>query len=196
MTEPRVNLAEYDNAWYDPGRGKLIRLLWLVINGCVMQAAWLPLSGLRVVLLRMFGAKIGRGVVIKPAVNIKYPWRLDVGDHTWIGEAAWIDNLAQVAIAGHCCISQGVYLCTGNHDWSDPKFGLIVKPITIEGGAWIGAKAIVLPGVTVGEHTILTAGSVASQDLPANRICRGNPATPMREREIHQDERGAANKQN
>lgn len=179
-----VNLASYDNARYDPGAGGLTRLIWFLLNALVIQCKANPSSGIRVRLLRLFGATIGSGVVIKPGVNVKYPWHLRIGDHTWIGEDAWLDCLELIQIGAHCCVSQGAYLCTGNHDWSDPKFGLIVKPIVIEDGAWVGAKAVVLPGVTIKTHSIVTAGSVASKDTQPYMIHRGNPAEPVKERRI------------
>ena len=123
-----------------------------------------------------FGARIGSGVVIKPGVRIKYPWLLTVGDHTWLGEDCWIDNLVSVTLGNNVCISQGAYLCTGNHDWSDIHFGLMVRPITILDGAWIGAQAIVTPGIVVGQCAVLTAGSVATNNLPPFHIYCGNPA--------------------
>lgn len=181
---PNVNLNQYNNDWYDPGAGKIKRLLWFLVNACVIQARWIPSSGLRVFFLKLFGATIGEGVVIKPGVNVKYPWNVEIGNHVWIGEAAWLDSLGKITIGSHCCISQGAYLCTGNHDWSDVGFGLIVQPITMEDGSWVGARATVLPGVTIGEHAILSAGSVASNDLPARQICRGNPAVAVKERVI------------
>lgn len=181
---PKVNLNQYNNDWYDPGAGTLKRLTWFLVNACVIQSRWIPSSGLRVFFLKLFGAKIGQQVVIKPGVNVKYPWYVEIGDHVWIGEEVWLDSLAPITVSSHCCISQGAYLCTGNHDWSDVAFGLIVKPIALENGSWVGARATVLPGVTIGEHAILTAGSVASSDLPARQICRGNPAVPVKERVI------------
>lgn len=180
---PSVRLSQYDNTWYDPGRGRFVRALWFVANLLFIQAPH-PFSGLRVAVLRLFGAKVGTGVVIKPGVSVKYPWHIEIGDHTWIGERAWLDCLTTIRIGSDCCISQGAYLCTGNHDWADEKFGLIIKPITLEHGAWVGAKAIVLPGVTIGTHAIITAGSVASRDAPAWQVCRGNPAEPMLRREL------------
>ena len=100
----------------------------------------------------------------------------------WIGEGSWIDNLDYIKIESNVCISQGSYLCTGNHDWTDPNFGLIVKPITIERGAWIGAKSIILPGVTVGNHSIITAGSVLKEDAEPYMIYSGNPAVKIKKR--------------
>jgi putative colanic acid biosynthesis acetyltransferase WcaF len=144
----------------------------------------IPSSGVRVRLLRLFGASIGTGVVIKPGVRIKYPWLLTVGDHSWIGEDCWIDNLATVRIGNNACLSQGSYLCTGNHDWSDPAFGLIVKPITLADGSWVGAKAMICPGVDLGVESIAAAGSVVMKSIPAGEIHAGNPAEFVRRREL------------
>lgn len=143
-----------------------------------------PFSGLKVFLLRIFGAKVGKGVVIKPNVNIKYPWLLEIGDHTWIGERAWIDNLAQVKIGKNCCISQGAMLLCGNHNYKKPTFDLIVKPITLEDGAWVGALSVVCPGVTIKSHAILTVQSVATETLEPFALYKGNPAVRIRERVI------------
>jgi putative colanic acid biosynthesis acetyltransferase WcaF len=96
-------------------------------------------------------------VIIKPGVRVKYPWRLSIGDNSWLGEDCWIDNLAQVSIGANACISQGAYLCTGNHDWSDPAFGLVVKSIVVGDAAWIAAKALIAPGVSLGEGAVAAA---------------------------------------
>jgi len=135
-------------------------------------------------LLGAFGATVGKGVQIKPGVRVKFPWRLEIGDHSWIGEDVWIDNLAPVTIASNCCISQRVYLCTGSHDWSRPTFDLIVRPIHIKQAAWIAACSTVGPGVTVGEGAVLALGSVATHDLEPWTIYTGIPAKPVRKREI------------
>jgi len=103
----------------------------------------------------------------------------------WIGENAWLDSLATIKIGSHVCISQGAYLCTGNHDWSDPAFGLIIKPIIIEDGAWIGARAVVLPGVSVASHAVVTAGSVLSQTTEPYVIYAGNPASAIKKRNMN-----------
>ncbi len=135
-------------------------------------------------MLRLFGANIGKGVLIKPGVNIKYPWFLEIGDHCWIGENAWIDNLAKVTLGAHVCISQGAYLLTGNHDYGKPGFDLIVKEIIIEDGVWIGARSVICAGVTCKSQAVLSAGAVATKDLEANSIYQGNPAVKIRDRFI------------
>jgi putative colanic acid biosynthesis acetyltransferase WcaF len=132
--------------------------------------------------LRLFGAQIGRGVRLKPGVRVKFPWRLVVGDHVWMGENAWIDNLALVQLDSNVCLSQKVYLCTGNHDWSDPAFQLKIAPIHIKEGSWIAAGAMVGPGVTVERGAVLTLGGVAVRSLNAMTIYAGNPAQAIKQR--------------
>lgn len=180
----RVDLSKFNNGWYDPGRSFPIRLLWYLTNSLFFQSPLNPSSGLKVFLLRLFGAKIGAGVVIKPSINVKYPWNLEIGDYSWIGERAWLDSLGPIRIGNNCCISQGVYFCTGNHDWTDPAFGLIVKPIVIEDGAWVGTRATVLPGVIIKSHAIISACTVISKDADPYMIYLGNPPAAIKRRVI------------
>ncbi len=141
-------------------------------------------SILKTWLLRLFGARVVGPVLIKPGVNIKYPWYLSIGAHVWIGEGAWIDNLAQVSVGNNVCISQGAMLLCGNHNYKKRSFDLITGPITLEEGCWVGAKATVCPNVTVRTHAILGVGSVATHHLEAYGIYQGNPATKVRKRQI------------
>jgi putative colanic acid biosynthesis acetyltransferase WcaF len=180
----KVQLSSYDNSRYSPGRGIAWQLLWFFFGLPLLRSALVPFTGLRVKLLRAFGAQIGQGVVIKPGVRVKYPWRLRVGNDCWIGEDAWIDNIASVTFGNDVCISQRSYFCTGNHDWTDPAFSLRERPIRIGNGAWIGAQALVGPGVIVGDGAVLTAGSVANRDIPPYDVHAGNPATFVRARII------------
>lgn len=180
----RVELSKYENSWFNPGRGFFRRTLWHFVNAIFLQSALCPSSGTKICLLRLFGAKIGKGVLLKPSINVKYPWNLEIGDYSWIGEHAWLDSLSPIKIGNNVCISQGAYFCTGNHDWTDPAFGLIVEEIVVEDGAWIGARATVLPGVTVASHSIVTAGSVIAKDTEPYMIYTGNPAIKVKERKI------------
>ncbi len=180
----KTDLSRYDNQWYNPGAGIIKRTLWHFINHLVFTHGLLPVSYFKVFLLRLFGAKIGNGVNIKPSVNIKYPWLLEVGDHVWIGEEVWIDNLAKVRIGSNVCISQGAMLLTGNHDFTKPTFDLMVGEITLEDGVWIGARAVVCPSVTCSSHSVLAVNSMATKNLEAFYIYRGNPAEKLRERKI------------
>jgi putative colanic acid biosynthesis acetyltransferase WcaF len=178
------DLSSFDNSWYSPGRPRAVRALWFFLGLPLQRCSLQPGSAVRAVLLRLFGARVGPGVVIKPGVRVKYPWHLSVGAHAWIGEDVWIDNLAPVALGDHACVSQGAYLGTGNHDWSDPAFGLFVRPVTLAGGAWVGARSVICPGVSLGECAIAAAGSVVSANIPPFEIHAGNPASFVKSRRI------------
>lgn len=178
----KTNLAIYDNSWYRPGGSILKRVSWLFVNAIFFKTTLVPVSKPKVALLRLFGARIGVNVEIKPCVNIKYPWHLSVGDYTWIGENVWIDNLTQTTIGSNVCISQGAMLLTGNHNYKNPGFDLIVKGILVEDGAWIGAQTVVCPGVKVGSHAVLAVGSIATEELLPYSIYQGNPAKKTRSR--------------
>lgn len=175
-TPLRVDLSTFRQGSYHPGRNVIVRGLWYFVSLCFLESGWCLWGGFKLALLRLFGARIGRGVVLKPHVRIKFPWRLTVGDHVWIGQGVWIDNLAQVTIGSHSCLSQEAYLCTGSHDHKSASFDLIVAPITLSAGSWIGARSVLLPGKTVGINAIVAAGSVVTSDVPADTIVGGNPA--------------------
>ncbi len=181
-----MDLSSFDNSWYSPGRNLLIRTLWYFAGAPLVRCAFLPWSSIRRFLLRCFGAKVGRGVVLQHSVRVKYPWHLSIGDFSWIGENVWIDNLVEVRIGAHVCVSQGAYLCTGNHDWSDPSFGLQVRPIALEDGSWVGAHALICPGVTIARCGVAAAGSVITKSVPAFEIHSGNPARLVKKRVIRQ----------
>lgn len=184
MSNGKVNLGQFNNEWYQPG-GLVPRLAWFIAGRLVINTyvPW-PMC-VKSFVLRFFGARLGRGVVIKPKVNIKYPWHLSIGDHSWIGELVWIESLGSVAVGNHVVLSQGCMLLCGNHDYKKTVFNLIVSDISIEDGAWIGARAVVCPGVTVRSHAILSVGSVATKELEPYGIYQGNPAAKIREREIN-----------
>jgi putative colanic acid biosynthesis acetyltransferase WcaF len=171
-----TDLAAYRPTNYSPGRSMLVRLSWYLTSLLLFENGWFPLGRVKVWILRAFGARIGRGLILKPRVRIKFPWRLVIGDHCWIGESVWIDNLAEVCLRDHVCVSQDVYLCTGSHDFRSPKFDLITRPIQIETGAWLAARATVLCGIRVGSNAVVAAGSIVTQDVPAGWIVSGNPA--------------------
>lgn len=181
----KTDLTSYDNKSYQPGKNGLIQALWYFTNVLFFLNPLNPVSSLKVFLLRLFGAKVGKGVVIKPAVNIKYPWRLKIGNHSWIGEKVWIDNLADVEIGDNCCLSQTAMLLCGNHNYKKSTFDLITRKIILENGVWIGAYAVVTLGVICGSHMVLTVNSVLTQDAEPYKIYSGNPAKPLKTREIN-----------
>ena len=176
-------LKQVDNAAYrtaisiDASRPK--QLAWYLVNIIFFKNPFNILSSLKVSLLRLFGARIGAGVLIKPAVNIKFPWKLEIGDHSWIGEEVWIDNLSDVIIGKNVTLSQGCLLLTGSHDHTRTTFDFLSGPIVLEDGVWIGAKAIVAGGTTCRTHSILGMNSVAEKDLEPYTIYKGNPAVPV-----------------
>jgi putative colanic acid biosynthesis acetyltransferase WcaF len=150
--------------------------VWYLVKIVFFLSALPWPSALKRPLLRFFGAKIGAGVVIKPRVNIHFPWRLEIGAYSWIGEEVFILNFAPVRIGNHACVSQRAFLCTGNHDFRDERFSFRSAPISIGDGAWVGASVFVGPGVEIGDEAVVAAGSVALKSLPAGMICGGNPA--------------------
>jgi len=159
-------------------------LLWFFVNVFVFQNRWNASSASKVFFLKLFGAKIGKNVVLKPNINIKYPWKLSIGDNSWIGEKVWIDNLGTVSIGKNVCLSQGAMLLCGNHNYKKESFDLMVGDITLENGVWIGAHSIVSPNVTCFSHSILTVNSVATSNLEAYTIYQGTPAKAIRKRVI------------
>jgi putative colanic acid biosynthesis acetyltransferase WcaF len=179
----KVDLSQYKNPHYQPGsKGK--RALWFLCNPILVNN-FHPSSRLRIFILKLFGATIGKGCVIRPNVNIKHPWLLEVGDYTWIGENVWIDNLVKVKIGSHVCVSQGAVLITGNHRWDKVTFDLTTHPIDIADGAWIGAKSTLLPGSNIGQQAVITGGAVVHQSIPAQQIWGGNPCAFLKDRNIH-----------
>ena len=179
----KTDLSKFDNSWYNSG-SLFKRGLWFFVNACVMQNRMNPFSRVRVFFLKIFGAKVGVGLVIKPNVNIKYPWKLEIGNNVWIGEQVWIDNLGEVKIGDNVCLSQGAMLLCGNHNYKKVEFDLVVREINLEEGVWIGAHSVVCPGVSCKSHSILAVNSVAVQTLEPYTIYQGNPAKELRKREF------------
>lgn len=173
----------FDQKGFDAGASSIKMFCWYFTSLCFVRSGIIPVSSIIVLILKIFGAKIGKDVRIKPGIYVHYPWRLSIGDHSWIA-ACRIENLAQVSIGKNVCISQEAMLLTGNHNYKSTGFDLITKPITLEDGSWIGAKAIVCPGIIVASHAVLTVGSIATKDLAAYAIYQGNPAIKVKDRII------------
>ena len=179
-----VDLSLFDNSGFDRGASKAKEVAWLAVRSGIFENGPFGLDGVRLALLRRFGAKVGRGGACRRGVRVTFPWRLEVGNNTWLGEDAWLLNLASIHIGANVCISQRAFLCTGNHDWSHHSLALRTAPIVVEDGAWIGASAFVGPGVTIASHCVVTAGSVVFDSLPPYTIFSGNPCRPIKERRI------------
>jgi putative colanic acid biosynthesis acetyltransferase WcaF len=168
------------------GASRFKLALWFVISSLFFKNSLFIFSAIKIRLLKLFGAKIGERVLIKPSVNIKYPWKLHIDDNSWIGEDVWIDNQFLILIGKNVCISQGAFLLTGSHDPSKSTFDFMGDSIIIEDGVWIGAKSTVTGGVRCRSHSILGINSVCENDLEAYTIYKGNPAVPVVSRNISQ----------
>lgn len=181
MTRVRNDLFDSSHG-LDRGRPRVIEAMWYLLK-CVFFLSALPWpSRFKCAVLRLFGARVGKGVVLKPRVNIHFPWKLTIGDFAWIGEEVFVLNFEPVDIGAHCCISQRAFLCTGNHDYRQPNMPYCNEPITVEDGAWVGAQSFVAPGVQIGTEAVITAGSVVTKSQPPRMICGGNPCAPLKNR--------------
>jgi len=159
------DLAAFTGAGYDKGRSRIGQALWFATQNLVFCKWWLPAKA-RPRLLRLFGAEVGDGVFIRHRVRVLWPWKLSIGDHSWVGEDAWILNLEPVTIGKNVCISQAAFLCTGSHDISSPTFEYDNGLIVVADEAWIGAQATVLRGVTIGRGAVVAARARVSRDVP------------------------------
>ncbi len=185
MEQKAVDLSLFDNSGtFDPGAGFLKRTLWYFTNALFFLNPCFPFRRVKPYLLRLFGARVGKGVVIHPCVNIKFPWKLSIGDHSWIGQRAWLDNLDRLTIGNNVVISQGAMIIQGSHDYKKVDYPTFTGPVVLEDGSWVGAGAIVTLGVRIGSHAVLSVGSVATKNLDPYMIYQGNPARPLRRRFI------------
>lgn len=179
QSTPR-DLATYTAAGFDRGASRLKEIFWVLVKCVFFQTAFPWPSAARVFWLRLFGASIGNGVVVRSRVNITFPWRLRILDHVWIGEEVLILSLAPVTIESSVCVSQRAFLCTGSHDHTKPSFDLITAPITLRHGCWVAAQVFIGPGVEIGEGTTVAAGAVLMESVGPRVLVRGNPAVVVK----------------
>ena len=164
------------------GRPAWFVQFWWIVQSLLLHPSPQMLYGWRRLLLRLFGAKIGKGVLIRPSVSVTYPWKLSIGDWSWIGDDVNLYTLGEITIGENAVISQQCYLCTGSHDYTRRTFDLYALPIHIETEAWLASGVFIGPGVTVGRGAIVGARSMALKDVPAGMICAGNPLKVLRPR--------------
>lgn len=179
-----VDLSQYDQSHFDRGRPGWIILLWWLVQGVVFPLTLHHMSGVRCQLLRAFGAKVGRRVVVRPSTRFTYPWKVTLDDYCWIGEDVVFYSLDRIHIGAHAVVSQKCYLCTGSHNIRDRHFGLQNAPIQIEPGVWLATDCFVAPGVTIGANTVVGARSSVYRDLPAGKVAYGNPAKVCSDRQM------------
>jgi putative colanic acid biosynthesis acetyltransferase WcaF len=179
-----IDLSQYDQSWYDRGRPGWFVLLWWLVQAIAFPLTPHSFQSARVFILRAFGAKVGKGVIIRPTARFTYPWKVSIGDYSWVGDDVVFYSLDPIEVGQHCVISQETYLCTGSHDVGDRRFGLKTAPITIGNGAWIASNCFVAPGVTIGANAVIGACSQVMKDMPNQMICFGSPCRPHRLREV------------
>jgi putative colanic acid biosynthesis acetyltransferase WcaF len=180
---PQVqNLASFRADPSYRGRSPYFVQLWWLVQATLFR--WSPqvLYGFRRWILRLFGAKVGIGVLLRPSVTVTYPWKVSIGDHSWIGDDVVIYSFAPITLGNNVVVSQRTYLCAGTHDFRSPSFDLRCQPIVIEDEAWVATDTFVAPGVTIGRGAVVGARSSVFKDLPPMMICTGNPARPIRPR--------------
>lgn len=182
INETRLE-KDFDKGDFKPGASLLKISCWYLVDLLIFQSGLVPFSNILVLVLRLFGAQIGTGVRIKPRIQIKYPWKLTVGDYSWLSYCK-IENLDDVIIGNHVCISQGALILTGNHDYDKVTFNLFTKPVVIKNGVWICANSTLCPGMIAYEHAVLCVGSVATKKLEPYGIYQGNPAKMIGVRNI------------
>ncbi len=175
----RFNLAGFTGAGYARGGSAAKQVAWLTTSGLVLSHWWCP-PKVRARVLRLFGAQLGENVLIRHRVRIHWPWKLTVGDNSWIGEGTWILNLEPVSIGANTCISQDVFICTGSHDHKSPTFEFDNAPITIGDGAWVAARATVLRGVSIGDNATVGANALVVKDVPADQVVLAPAARDVR----------------
>ncbi|PEU74709.1 colanic acid biosynthesis acetyltransferase WcaF [Bacillus cereus] len=178
----KIDLSKYDQSWYSRGRSGVIVLLWWLIQGTIFKYSLHNMYGWRNLLLRLFGAKLGKGVKVRSSAKFTYPWKVSIGNHSWIGDNVQFYSLEEIHIGANCVISQESYLCTGSHDVKDLHFGLVTKPIHVKDGAWIASDVFVYPGVTIHELGVAAARSTILKDIPFNEIHAGFPAKFIKKR--------------
>lgn len=178
-----INLSKASNGVFTMGRSKIWIGLWILAEFIFVSNPLQLSSALRISVLRAFGATIGYGVIARPRLRVKFPWRLTIGDRCWIGEGVWIHNQGQLTIGHDTVISQESFVTTGSHELSQ-TMDLVVRPVTIGNGVWITSRCMVLQGVSVGDNAVVLPGGVVTRSLDPQAIYGGIPATFIRRREM------------
>lgn len=183
MTPPQYqDLSHFRLPPHFRGRSAFIVQLWWLVQGLLFACSPQFMYAWRRFLLRLFGANIGKKVLVRPSARVTYPWKLTVGDYSWIGDEVVLYTLGEIEIGSHVVISQRSYLCTGSHEPTQLAFDIFARPIVIEDQVWLATDVFVAPGVRIGRGTVLGARSSVFSDLPVGKICYGNPAIVVRDR--------------
>lgn len=179
-----VDLAKYDQSWFDRGRNSFIVILWFIVNETLFRWSLHNMYGYRAFLLRIFGCRVGKNTRIRRRVEITYPWKVTIGDNTWVDDDVLLYSLGNINIGSNCSISRRSFLCTGSHDISDEKFNLVIKPINISDGVWIQSCCFISQGVDIGKNCVIGVQSTVLKSMPDNMVCYGIPCRPIKRRVI------------
>ncbi|GGG42453.1 colanic acid biosynthesis acetyltransferase WcaF [Croceivirga lutea] len=164
------------------GKSKLFVQLWWVVQTVFCNPSPQFMYGWRRFWWRLFGAKVGKKVIIRPSVKCTYPWKVKIGDYSWIGDQVVLYSVDSITIEKNTVVSQKSYLCTASHDYKLSNFPTITSPIYIKEGCWLASDVYVAPGVTIGQETLVGARSSVFSSLPDKKICVGSPAKPIKDR--------------
>jgi putative colanic acid biosynthesis acetyltransferase WcaF len=164
------------------GKNALVVQLWWFVQAIFINTSPQFMYGWRRFILRLFGAEIGKGVIIRPSVKITYPWKVKIGNYSWIGDDVVLYSLGEIEIGKNTVISQKSYICTGSHNMYSVSFDIFAKKITIKDGCWIATDVFVAPGVTIENDVVVGARSSVFNSLAENKVCIGNPAKPIKDR--------------
>ena len=182
--KPLVDLSKYDQSSFDRGRPSWFILIWWLVQAIAFPLSLHNFNFFRCWLLRLFGANIGKKVVIRPTARFTYPWKVAIGDYSWIGDNVVFYSIDRIQIGSHCVISQKSYLCTASHDFQDEAFSLITAPVRIGNGAWVATDCFIAPGITIGDNTVIGARSNVFRDIPSQQVAWGSPCIPRYIREM------------
>ena len=173
--ESWTDLRAYDVAGWQRGKPKWYVMFWWLVQAIAFPLSLHNFNNFRCCLLRLFGAEIGRGVVIRPSARFTFPWKVQIGDYSWIGDNVVLYSLDQISISSHSVISQKSYLCTGSHNFEIPSFTLITAPINIGNGVWVATDCFVAAGVNIGSNSVIGAKSSVLKSIPAQQVAWGSP---------------------
>ena len=165
-------------------RVKIKRYLWIFVNKTLHRYSPFFMRGWRRGLLRLFGASISHDASPDRKAIIDFPWNLTMKSKASIAEGCWIYALDKIILGENTCISRDVYILTGTHDVCSKNFDLIVKPVYIGDACWIATRSIVLPGISIGNGSVVAAGSVITKNVEPWTVVGGNPAKFIKKREI------------
>lgn len=178
-----INSDTYQGASFSLSN-RMARIAWNLVQATVFRCSPRPFHEFRSILLRLFGAKIGRGVHVYPGAKIWAPWNVELGDESGFADGVIVYSQGKITLGRRVVVSQGTHLCAGTHDYEQPGFPLVTKPIVIGDHAWVAAEAFFHPGVVIGEGAVIGARSVVTKDMPAWTVCAGHPCKPIKERTL------------